>query len=62
MKVNEYKIIVECVERGVTFGMARAVKYTDTPTDREREQALVTAIMNEICEVFIFPETISEDF
>ena len=34
MKVNEYKILAECVERGVTFGMARAVKYTDTPTDR----------------------------
>jgi hypothetical protein len=62
MKVNEYKILAECVERGVTFGMARAVKYTDTPTDREREEALVTAIMNEICDVFIFPETISEDF
>lgn len=62
MRANEYKILVECVERGVTFGMARAVKYTDTPTDKAREEAIVNAIMNEICDVFIFPETISEDF
>ena len=33
MKANEYKILEECVERGVDYGYQRAFKHTDNPSE-----------------------------
>ena len=54
MRVNEYKIIRECVERGVSWGLLRAVKYTDTPSEEARKETIIDAVMLEIGDNFIF--------
>jgi hypothetical protein len=62
MKVNEYKVLVECVEEGARYGVFRAFKHTDEPSIEKIVSEVEAAVMNAICEKFIFPETISEDF
>lgn len=54
MRANEYKIIRECVERGVSWGLIRAVKHTDTPSEEARKETIIDAVMIEICDNFIF--------
>jgi hypothetical protein len=58
MKVNEYRVMAECVEEGARYG----VKHTDEPSIEKIVSEVEAAVMNAICEKFIFPETISEDF
>lgn len=54
MRVNEYKILRECVERGVSWGLIRAVKHTDTPSEEARKETIIDAVMLEIGDNFIF--------
>ena len=56
MKVNEYKLIEKCVEDGIQFGLNRAFKYNDAPTDEEIVNEIVSAVMQELCEWFEFDE------
>ena len=54
MKVKEYTVLNDCVERGVISGMARAHKHTDTPTAETMRDQVIIAVINEICEYFDF--------
>jgi hypothetical protein len=54
MKVNEYAVMAECIEEGVRYGVSRAFKYTDEPSQSEIEREVEAAVMNAICEKFIF--------
>lgn len=60
MQVKEYTVLVDCVERGVTFGMARAYKHSDTPTPDSIKQQIADAVLVEISEYFNFKEEHNE--
>jgi hypothetical protein len=54
MKVKEYNVLVDCVERGVVYGMNRAYKHSDTPTPAYINEQIIDAVLLEICEYFNF--------
>jgi|688.fasta_scaffold306056_5 hypothetical protein len=56
MKTNEYKIITDCIEKGIDCGFTRAHKHTDNPSEESLKNEIYDAIMLEICEYFTFPE------
>jgi hypothetical protein len=56
MRAKEYNLMVRCIEEGVSYGYARAFKYTDTPDEAAIKTALEDAILNVICENFTFDE------
>ena len=62
MKAKEYKILVDCVERGIEYGMSRAYKHTDNPTMDHIISQLNDGVLNEICEHFQFDDCVSENF
>lgn len=54
MKPREYPLMLDCVERGVTYGIHRARKHTEAPTDEHTAQAIVEAVMAAIAEYWDF--------
>lgn len=56
MTANEYKLMQKCVEDGVNYGYCRAFKHTETPSESAIKDAIVDAVMLEICEWFDFEE------
>lgn len=54
MRVKEYTVLSDCVERGVAYGMNRAYKHNDTPTTEQISTAVIDAVMLEIAEYFDF--------
>ena len=54
MKPDTYKLIEMCVESGVARGIRRAYKHNDKPTAEQIEDAVMQALMHEICEWFKF--------
>lgn len=56
MKANEYKILSEAVEEGVSYGYQRAFKYSDNPTPDAIQASIAGAVMLQICEYFIFED------
>jgi hypothetical protein len=61
MQVKEYSVLVDCVERGITHGMNRAHKYSDTPTRAYIEEQIADAVMLEICEYFNFDDEVFKE-
>jgi hypothetical protein len=60
MQVKEYTVLVDCVERGVAYGMNRAYKHSDTPSPEYINQQITDAVLSEICEYFDFKEEHNE--
>lgn len=62
MKVREYTIMLEAVERGVRHGISRYNKHRDIPVadDLALVEDLVINVMHEISEYFIW-EDISDE-
>ena len=56
MKVDEYKVLVMCVENGVQLGWNRAHKHSDTPEDYYIRDCIEEAVMHEIFEYFNFED------
>lgn len=56
MKPNTFRIIQEAVENGVALGYNRAYKHSDAPSEEVMKQQIYEAVMNEICEWFVFDE------
>ena len=56
MKPKELAVLEMCIENGITYGLARAYKHTDEPTDDQIKFVLRDAIMHEIYEWFEFEE------
>lgn len=56
MKANEYRILADCVDNGITSGYARAHKYSETPEENEIKKQIYEAVMLEICEYFTFED------
>ena len=56
VRVDTYRVISEAVERGVAYGVQRAHKYTDSPSEEQIEDQVEQAVMVELCEVLRFDE------
>lgn len=56
MKANTYKLVQECIEKGIRIGWNRAHKHTDKPDETVVFDRIEDAIMQEISEYFIFEE------
>lgn len=58
MKPNIYRILQEAVESGIELGYNRAYKHSDGEllTQGVLKQKIHEAVMNEICEWFVFDE------
>lgn len=56
MKVDQYKVLVMCVENGVQLGWNRAHKHSDTPEDYYIRDCIEEAVMHEIFEYFNFED------
>ncbi len=54
MKPNMYKLVSNCVDNGVNYGWNRAHKHTDSPSEAQIKDEIYNAVMNEICEWFVF--------
>jgi hypothetical protein len=54
MKVDTYKLISNCIERGIDIGWQRAHKYTDHPEVGHLKETIYDNILIEICEYFNF--------
>lgn len=54
MRVKEYQVLVDCVERGINLGWTRAHKHSDTPCEARIKDAMQQAVMLEVCEYFDF--------
>lgn len=54
MKPNYYKIIQECVERGIDSGYQRAFKHSDTPSEEVIKEEIERYVMLNICDYFDF--------
>lgn len=59
--VDTYRMVSRAVEDGVTSGWYRAHKHTDTPVPEAIKCEIENAIMNELSNVFIWPDPYSGD-
>jgi hypothetical protein len=59
LQVDTYRLVSQAVEDGVTSGWYRAHKHTDTPTPEAIKCEIESAIMNELSNVFIWPDPYS---
>ena len=48
------------VSAGVEYGYNRAHKHTDSPSEGQIKEAIIKAVMDEICEWFVFEEVYKE--
>jgi hypothetical protein len=56
MRVKEYRVLEECIERGIEFGWRRAHKHTDTPDPATIQCDIHHAVMNEMSDFFDFAD------
>jgi hypothetical protein len=61
LRLKAYPVLQRAVEEGFRYGWGRAHKYTETPTQAHLEDAVTTAILNEICEYFEFDPSDEEE-
>ena len=60
MKIKEYNIMEMAVSAGVEYGYNRAHKHNDSPSEGEIKEHIIKAVMNDICEWFVFEEIYSD--
>lgn len=63
LKLKTYSIIEEAVEKGISYGLMRAHKHTDNPSEEILMQEIERAVMYKLSEVINFDtdEIITED-
>lgn len=61
MKANEYKVLEDCVERGIDAGYAKAFKHTFHPEEHQLKEAINHYVLLEISEYFEFNENNKEE-
>lgn len=59
MQAKEYKVMEMCVENGVAYGIRRAYKHINNPSQEQIEKEIYQAVMTEICEWFDFNDTLA---
>jgi hypothetical protein len=53
MKIRAYPVLCRAIEEGVAYGWRRAHKHIDTPDVGSIEEQIVTAVLNEICQLSV---------
>ena len=48
------------VSSGVEYGYNRAHKHNDSPSEGEIKEAIIKAVMDDICDWFVFEEIYSD--
>jgi hypothetical protein len=61
MRVKEYTVLVDCVERAVVMGWNRAYKHSDTPTPNYVHEQIADAVLLEISEYFTFDDAVFKE-
>lgn len=56
VRIDAYRVIADAVERGVSCGVMRAHKHTDSPDATIIEAKVEEAVMFELCEVLRFDD------
>jgi len=59
--VAAYRVIDMAVESGIRIGLTRAHKHTDTPGREAIVEAIHMAVMNELGDWLVFPESHDPD-
>ena len=54
MKLKTYHIIHRAVEEGISYGMQRSHKHTDTPSKDYIEQEILRSVMDYLSEIIDF--------
>lgn len=54
MRADEYRVLADCVERGVALGWNRAHKHEDVPEAESIREHIERETMNAITEYFWF--------
>jgi len=54
VRLNAYRIIEDAVERGVRYGIHRAHKHTENPSEEHLIQEIHRAVMNDLSEILKF--------
>jgi len=61
MRAKIRKILEECIENGLQYGMMRAHKHTDNPTEAQLSACIELAIWYEIDERFDFERNLVDE-
>lgn len=56
VRLKAYPIVQRAVEEGAAYGVNRAFKHTDAPTREGIVEAVVMAVMGDLCEVMDFDD------
>lgn len=56
MKFKTYHIIHRAVEEGISYGMQRSHKHTDTPPKDHIEQEILRSVMDYLSEIIDFED------
>ena len=56
MKPKILPVLEMCIENGIAYGLGRAYKHTDEPSEAYKLDVIKNAIMHEIYEWFEFEE------
>ena len=54
--LKAYAIVCEAVERGVAYGITRAHKHTDRPTEEQLTEHIEREVMNELSSVLAWDD------
>lgn len=56
LRLDPYRILADCVERGTELGWHRAHKHTTSPDPETIKERIAEAIMNEIADAMLADE------
>lgn len=56
LRVRAFDVLARAIEEGAEHGWNRAHKHTDKPDEFAVREAVTTAVMDAICEVFDFED------
>lgn len=54
VNINAYEVISRSVEDGVSYGIMRAHKHTDKPSEDHIKEEITNAVMNSLSDVLIY--------
>lgn len=54
LKLRVYSIVSDAVDSAISAGFYRAHKHVDTPSAAEVHEAVLAAVMSELCDIIDF--------
>jgi hypothetical protein len=56
MTFNAYVLIGRAIDEGISYGLRRAYKHVDNPSEEAIQEALHRAIMDSLSEIIVWDE------